>query len=297
MIRTSANTFFKQFFLQYPYIPFEDLIDYYSFFAGIDSINLDLYEPLDKIITDIALSSKIKEEFPFFLFDAPFRKFLMALAKSDGKMFSLFNKVKLSESVGMEIVEELISSGIIKKLESREAPLRIYPKQLLKKEFRYYKIEPKLYFEKPFYRFYFAFIEPFLSQKGDIETKALLENFYRYSYRLSSLVFEELSIELLKVRFQEHDNIIEYGSLWNYQSEFDIYCKTESGKRVIGECKYKNRPISKSELIKLKNKVVYSAIDVDYYTLFSKSGFSKELEKEANLKLLLFSLEDFKSLL
>ncbi|MCK4441964.1 MAG: hypothetical protein KAU90_08145, partial [Sulfurovaceae bacterium] len=79
--------------------------------------------------------------------------------------------------------------------------------------------------------------------------------------------------------------------------EFDILATTEDNKVILGECKYKNRRVCKSELSKLKQKAEVSSIKVDTYALFSKNGFSNELIHNNNKDLILFELKDFKKLL
>jgi len=297
MVKSILLQYFQQFYLQYRYILFDELIDYFALFGGFDREDLELYNPLEEVIATLAVNDIATKEFPFFLFENPFREFLITLARSDGKIYSLFQRVKIGQSLGEELVDELIRSDILRRVESRETPFQLYPKQMIKKEFRTYKIEDKLYFIKPFFRFWFAFIEPYFSKERRVDIKALLDNFYRQRYRLSSAIFEELSNELLKIHFQKSDPIVENGSLWNYYSEFDIFAKTLSGKTVIGECKYKNRLVLKSELIKLESKIKQSDLNVDIYALFSKSGFSKEFHKQKEPNLLLFSLKDFKRLI
>ncbi len=297
MIYNTTHKLFQQFHLDYRYILFDELIDYFSIFGGLEPKSIELYNPIDEIVSSLAKNETIREEFPFFIFDKPFRELLLSLAKSDGKMYSLFNRIKISHSLGEEIVSELIANGILYRVESKERPLQTHKKELIKKELRHYRIEPKLYFSKPFYRFWFAFIEPYYMRGSDVDIRSLLKNFHLYRYRLSSSVFEELSVALLKLHFAQKDRIKECGSLWNYHSEFDIYCKTESKKEIIGECKYKNRPVVRGELLKLQSKVEHSNLNISHYTLFSKSGFSKELEKIDNKNVTLFELKDFKRLL
>jgi len=244
--------------------------------------------------------SKIEIEsiFPFFVFDEPFNKLLISIARSDGKMNSIFNKIKVGESLGIELVDELIKSGIIYLQDSRENPIKLYPKQLIKKDLRAYTIQPKLYFTKPFFRFWFAFVQPNKKEDGNIDIALLLKSFNKDGYRLSSLVFEQLSIELLKLKVKQKDiNLDICASYWDRFSEFDIYCNSKEGINIVGECKYTNRPVTKSELLKLENKIKQSSLRADYIALFSKSGFSKELQKIKRDNLLLFTLNDFKLLL
>ena len=233
---------------------------------------------------------------PFFTLDKPFSKLLIALAQGDAKINSIFNKIGIGESYGYELVEELIENEIITLTNSRESPLKAFPKQLIKKELRGYTIQPKLYFTKPFYRFWFAFVEASRDLYGNIDIDRVLTNYKKYGYRLSSLLFEQLSQELLLDSFKEKlDNAV-CGSYWDRFSEFDIYCQSQS-LSVVGECKYTSRPITKAELIKLEAKIVQSSLRADYIALFSKSGFSHELHKINNSQVLLFEMQDFKKLL
>jgi len=129
------------------------------------------------------------------------------------------------------------------------------------------------------------------------EGEAFLETFVQHSERLRSLVYEQLSDALLCDYYAKKDPIEASGSFWNIHSEFDILAVTQSQKVILGECKYKVRSISKRELSKLKEKAKASGINVDVYALFSKSGFSKELQSMQSDSLLLFDLNDLEALL
>jgi len=217
------------------------------------------------------------------------------LARGDARVDSIFNKISVGENFGNELVDELIASNIISIINSRENPIREYPKQLIKKELRSYTISSKLYFNKPFYRFWFAFVEPNRDIYGDIDIPKVIENYKKYGYRLSSLLFEQLSLELLISEFNLSDKKCHCGSYWDRYSEFDIYCQCKNAN-IIGECKYTNRPVTKSELTKLENKIMQSSLICSKVALFSKSGFSQELIKLKKDNLLLYTLEDLEKL-
>ena len=185
----------------------------------------------------------------------------------------------------------MISADIIYEKESREAPLRDYPKQLIKKELRGYTIGAKLYFKKPFFRFWFAFVEPNRNRYGEIDISEVLRSYKRYGYRLASLLFEQLSLELLLEDCNLKNSICNCGSYWDRYSEFDIYCQCNGGN-IVAECKYTNKPVIKAELTKLENKIVQSSLRYKKIALFSKSGFSQELMKLKKDNLLLYTLED-----
>jgi hypothetical protein len=217
---------------------------------------------------------------------------LIAVARGDGRRYAAMRKARIGERRGERIEEELLQLGILVRETSRESPLRRYPKQKIKKELRHYRIQDKLRFAEPFYRFWFGFVEPFSEDLKRGESARYDEYFRAHYERLYSLVFEQLSDAFLYDYFAERgDAIVSGGSFWNKDSEFDILSLTQSGKVILGECKYRGRPVCKSELGKLKNKAQRSNIRADIFVLFSGSGFSNELLEMQDDTVLLFDHE------
>jgi len=286
---------FRHFYLHYPFLPIDKLIDYFSIFGGLHSYkelnlhNNSLKESLLEFINSCDLN------LPFFATQDPFKKFLIQVAKGDGKVENSLSRVAIGQSFGMQIVKELVDSKVLYVVNSREQPLKLYYKQPIKKELRSYTIQDKLIFTKPVYKFWFAFVEPLRSRDGEVDIDMLYNNLKKYQNRLTYLVFEQLSCELL--RFDFNIELNSCGSYWDRFSEFDIYIEQKDGCSIIGECKYTNRPITKYELVKLENKIEQSGLIANKIALFSKSGFSIELQKSKSSKLLLYDLEEFKKLL
>ena len=229
---------------------------------------------------------------PSYLIETPYRELLSAVARGDGKFYSVLRKAKLSETAGEKIVDELVSLNILKVEYSRESPLRTHPKHKLPKDQRAYRIQDKLRFVQPFMRFWFGFVTYYRKDLIEGKGKNFLENFSQHYERLRSLVYEQLCNDLLLNYYEGKEKVLSSGSYWNIYSEFDILVLTKSKKVILGECKYKDRTVCKNELTKLKQKAAESDIKVDVYALFSKSGFSKELLGMKNDKLLLFDLND-----
>jgi len=234
---------------------------------------------------------------PSYLIETPYRELLVAVARGDGKLYSVLRKAKLSGSAGERVIDELVSLGILKVEHSRESPLRIHPKHKLPKDQRAYRIQDKLRFTQPFMRFWFGFVTYYRKDLALGKSEKFLENFEKHYERLRSLVYEQLCNDLLVDYYKNKETIISSGSYWNIYSEFDILAVTKSKKLILGECKYKDRTVCKNELTKLKQKAAESGMKVDVYALFSKSGFSKELLGLQDKKLLLFDLNDLKVLL
>jgi len=277
----------------------EQSMELFSVFGGIEnSIELDFFDDLESIIRFYFIDkySEFRDVVsPSYLLEEPYRYILIAVARGDGRLSNVFRKARVGDSLGMRIVNELIELGIVELEESREAPLKKYPNQKLERSLRSYRIEAKIRFKLPFYRFWFGFVEPYSKDLSNSRSQRFFENFEKHFSRLNSLVFEQLSNALLN---EHYNNELENtGSYWDKNSEFDIVAKTTGGKIIVGECKYKNRHVCKSELTKLKQKSETSELQADIFALFSKNGFSNELLNSNDADLLLFELEDFRRLL
>ncbi len=220
---------------------------------------------------------------------------MVSIARGDGRFSNVFRKARVGESLGLRLINELVELGIVELEDSREPELKRYPNQKLEKSLRNYKIEPKVRFKKPFHRFWFGFVEPYHKELNQGDSRRFYENFNQHFSRLHSFVFEQLSQELLAIHFNEA--LILNGNYWDKHSEFDIWATHKDGTTILGECKYTNRRVCKSELRKLRQKAETSGLKVDIFALFSKNGFSNELKNCTAKDLLLFELKDFRRLL
>lgn len=234
---------------------------------------------------------------PSYLLQSPYKEILVAIARGDGKLYSVLKKAKLTPSIGEKLIEELVALEIICLEPSRETPLRTHPKHKLKKEQRAYRIQDKLRFVTPFMRFWFGFVAPYSKDLAQGKKEHFLENFTNHYERLRSLVYEQLCNDFVVHYFKDKNPIISTGSYWNVYSEFDILALTQNKKIILGECKYKERKMCANELRKLQAKAKQSNIEVDIYVLFCKSGFSNELHHHQNPNLFLFELKDLEHFL
>ncbi len=279
----------------------EQAIAYFALYGGIHrQIDLDLFEEIARS-AEIHFVQHFSETAsliaPGYLLRTPYREMLMAIARGDGRLSNIFRRARIGEEAGRKIIEELIALDIVLLEDSRQAPLRIHPKHLLKKHLRSYRIEPKVRFIKPFYRFWFGFVAPCTEALLKKNGSEFIAHFIQHKEAAFSLLFEQLSSLLLTQVFSRKDPIISQGSFWDHHSEFDLLSVTQGGKIVLGECKYTSRPVTKKELTKLKEKALLSGIGVDSYVLFSKSGFSNELLGLKDEALLLFDLDAYTQLL
>ena len=279
----------------------EQAVEYFSILGGIGkNIELDYFDDVHSMVKSNFVDNFAKFQAlvsPSYLLETPYREVLMAVARGDGKYYSVLRKAKLSEALGEKIIKELVDLNVLKIEESRESPLRLHPKHKLKKEQRTYRIQDKLRFVQPFMRFWFGFVSYYKKELLAGNGSAFLENFEKNYERLRTLVYEQLCDNLLVHYYEDKSPIISSGSYWDIHSEFDILAITQSKKVILGECKYKDRKVCKNELTKLKAKALESGLNVDIYALFSKSGFSNELLHTKDENLLLFDLNDLNVLI
>lgn len=278
----------------------EEAVEYFSILGGMGkNIELDYFDDVFSMVESNFVQNFSKFQTlvsPSYLLESPYREILIAVARGDGKLYSVLRKAKVSETLGENIVQELVSLNVLKVEVSRESPLRNHPKHKLKKEQRSYRVQDKLRFVQPFMRFWFGFVTYYKKDLALGKGDAFLENFEKHYERLRSLVYEQLCDALLVQHYAEHNNIVDSGSFWNIHSEFDILAVSQDKKVILGECKYKDRKVCKNELTKLKAKALESGLNVDVYALFSKSGFSNELLQRQDKDLLLFDLNDLEAL-
>ncbi len=276
----------------------QELISYFAIFDGYGDLNL--LKNHENLMQNIRYNilEKFQEQKKLFTFSedealqSDIEKSLHRLAIGTRKHYSIYKNV--SKERGREIYKILDKQGIIKREQTREKEL---PKHLgpLKKAFRGYKREDKLRFSKEFYHFWFTFIYPHYDDLEKNEYNLILKNIEQNLDYFVSRFFEALSSALIGHIY--HDSLKESGGYWDKDVEIDLFVKLKDGRQILGECKWKNHKVSKNTLNKLKKVAEKAGLRADYYALFSKNGFSLELEKGKDKQVLLYDLKSFERLL
>jgi len=268
---------------------FEDALEKFAVFGGVEWAPMDTSKPTMELIEKFVFPdyTYIRNDVSHLTTGMPmYHTVLTGIAMGDGRTQSAFKRAGVSAEVGMNAVEELCGSGII-----RLAPSR----KVFTSWENHSSVADKLYFTSPFLRFWFAFISPLFKGIRDGDYKEVRERFANRESEFLQLPFIQLSQELLKLEFAE-DPLVECDSYWDEELEIDIYAKTASGKIIAGSCKYINSKVKKSELIKLQEKCAKANIPADIFVLFSKEGYSSELKALKGEGLKLFALKNFKKL-
>ena len=247
-----------------------------------------------------AIRGEILENFraimPKFYFASPdeeaIKTALIKLARSDRKRFCV-NKI-LPRNLTNRIYAQLFGKDFLTLEKSREkAPLRAKNERAKRSE-RRYKIEDKIHFNSNFSRFWFRFIEPNLHALKQGKTDAVMDEiraeFDEYASLAYELVCKELAAKIWRV---DEDKI---SSFWHRNIEIDMLFEAR-GEIVAGEAKYRKKKTCKNVLNLLLRKCEILGIKPAYIALFSKSGFSNELQNLKDNRVLLFETKEFERLL
>ena len=285
----STKKQFKTFCENNNFKDIETAVQYFIVFGGLD-IKIDTTKPLlDLIETHILnkyseLKNQIHSLTGGYKID---HAVLTGIAQGDRRTNSSFKRAYVSFEEGMKSVEALIEKGII---EIESSVLFLANKRGDS------KVAKKLLFTTPFLRFWFAFVSPIykgIKEKNYEEFYKLFEN---KQAEFGNFIFEELAMEFVKDMFEE-DPIKQIGKYWDDKREIDLVAKTESGKIIVGNCKYITSKLKKNELNRLIDDAKSADLNAEIFLLFSKNGFSSELKSQKSETLRLFTPKSFKLLL
>jgi hypothetical protein len=268
----------------------ETALNYFAVFGGLD-IKVDMTKPLRTLIKRDILDKyyDIQEYIQKLTKNkAPYHKILTGIALGDRRVNSAFKRADVEYDEGIETIYELEELNIIQTETSMD---------FLTKNFEENDVADKLLFTAPFLRFWFAFVSPLYRGISRGEFDESFEKFNNYHNEFMSLVFEQLCHEFIKVTFKD-DNIEDIGRYWDEEkNEINLLAQTESGKVIIGSCRYTNSKMKKNELSILRDYCENLEITPDYVVLFSKAGFSNELKAEKSNGLKLYTVKSLKFLI
>jgi len=280
---------FRSFYKEHKPNNFEEAIEKFAIFGGINWGDIDTSKDTMELIEKIILPDfrYIRNDVTELTTGMPlYHSILTGIALGDGKPHTAFKRANVTKEVGENALDELLDIGIIRLEKS---------KKIFTSWAESEAVSNKLYFTSPFLRFWFAFVSPLFKGVRDGDYKEIREKFTNRENEFMQLIFTQLSFDVLKLSFKE-DPIVEISSYWDNDVEIDIYAKTKSGKVIAGTTKYTNAKLKKSELTKLQESCEKTKMEVDTFVLFSKRGFSNELKSLKGENLKLFSVKNFKKL-
>ena len=266
----------------------EVAIKYFTIFGGLD-LKLDITKPITQLIEEYILKdyTKLRNEIHYLTGGYSVEHaILTGIALGDRKTTTAFKRAYVSFEEGMKCVENLVERGVI---ESESSQFFIVGKR------NESKIAKKLFFPIPFLRFWFAFVSPIYKGIKEGDFKEFHTKFENKVEEFSDFIFEELSLVFLQ-NYMAEDKIKQIGKYWDEKIVLDLVALTSQNKILVGNCKYTNNKVKKSELTKMIQDCETAGIKPDVFMIFSKSGYTSELKSMKSDSLRLFTVKHLKLL-
>lgn len=275
----------------------EQCIELFTIFGGY-TYPIDVDQSIDILLKQHILDSfeSHREIILSPLDDNPlYINLLRAISIGDRRQGSAFRRARIGKERGNEAFDYLRHCGYLSIERSRETPLqRLYPKQRFKKEVEHHRISHKFRFATPFLRFWFAFVEPFAASIREENYASFYEHFHTHFNAFVGFTFEELcDLYIREILAEQLDvQILDSGSYWDREVEIDLFTETLDGQTWVGECKWTNHKVNKKEFHKLEEKCSKLSLSPEKILLFTKRGFSNELNELKDKRVYRFCAED-----
>jgi len=157
-------------------------------------------------------------------------------------------------------------------------------------------LSDRILFPLPFMRFWFAFVSQNYKHIAEGNFTEFGEKWKQSKPHFSVLISNLLIRELIKQRYTE-DPIVSVGSYYDKHTQIEILAVRKSGALLAGACKYSEKPAKPHMLYSLKDACQKAKLDIDGYILFSRHGFTAEVQEMESSDTVLLSNHDLASLL
>ena len=271
----------------FPYKSRRELIEMYAVTGGVPkyielfSESKDIYSAIQKCVLN--RSGYLYDE-PHFLLRqevsevGSYFSIIKAIAAGNSKLSAISSILEIKSTSLTKYLKTLIDLDILE----REVPITEDNPEKSKKGL--YKIKDN------YLRFWFAFVYPNMSFIESGHSRIVMNKIKNSLLKNHiAFVYEDVCKERmwdLNAEGAWPFNFTKIGRYWDSRDEIDIVALDPEGKNLIlGECKYWAEPVGVSVLRDLEAKTDSVAWERDnrkvWYVLFSASGFTDELLKEA----------------
>jgi len=282
---------FRSFAYQNNISDFDKALEYFTVFGGtgweIDSSKsvatlieekvLANYEPLHESMTRYTHNNGL------------YHMILNIIALGVNHENDVLKKAKVGKDKGEEAIDYLVSKSLIKFDLSVEKPLVDGGGK-----------SDRILFDLPFMRFWFAMISPNYQSIVEGDYDEFAQKWHKIRDNFSILLSNLLLLELVKETFNvksKADPIVKIGSYYDKKVEIDILAIRKSGAMIAAACKYSKDPAKSNMMDTLIQKCTKAELEIADYALFSKNGFTPEVEALREKEVLLLSGTDLSSLL
>jgi len=282
---------FRSFSFQNNIKDFDTALEYFTVFGGtgwdvdtsksvathIEEKVLTNYEPLHESMTRYTHNNGL------------YHMVLNIIALGVNHENDVLKKAKVGRDKGEEAIDYLVSKSLIKFDLSVEKPLNDGGGK-----------SDRVLFDLPFMRFWFAMISPNYQSIVEGDYDEFAQKWHKVRDNFSILLSNLLVLELVKETFNAKsgkDPIAKIGSYYDKKQEIDILAIRKSGAMIAGACKYSKEPAKSNMMQTLIEKCAKAELEISDYVLFSKNGFTPEVEALKEKEVILLSEIDLSLLL
>jgi hypothetical protein len=215
---------------------------------------------------------------------AMYNTIIEAIALGNTQLNDIYTKTQIDKAKISVYLKNLIELEIVE----REFPMLSGDKEKASSSRGVYRINDN------FFRFWFAFVFTNLSDLEAGDSQGVYKHFVSPQLNeFTSPVFEHICREFVR-KLNREDRLPfranKVGRYWSGKRgsavEIDVMAADKSAKNILlGECKFKNSEVTQGDYEKLVSKFTSAKSAKIIYSLFSKSVFTKGLEKNKNVSL------------
>jgi len=277
----------------FPGLSFEKRLSFFSIVGGNPSY-------LNKITPEDTLEENLKKHFlsPEAPLYSEVEFILHEELREPRNYFAIlkaiaFNKTRVSEIVnetGFEKNFVIKYLSILEDLQIIQKEVPVTEKNPLKSRKGIYKLQDQ------FFKFWFKYVLPNKSKIEEGRIDLVLENILNDFNILVAENYEKVAQETVMKNEDKFFSIERMGRWWDRNEEIDIVALNEKENKILfGEAKWSNKPVGVNVYKNLRRKaklVPWGSEDrVEYFCLFSKSGFTEDMKKTAKMEnVVLFGL-------
>jgi hypothetical protein len=262
-----------------PTVSAERLVEFYAIFGGIPAY-LEFIEPsksLWKNIEEHIFPSDrfLHNEVNFLLMEElrtpqNYLAILRALAHGKTKLTEIAHATSLETATVAKFFDTLIALRLVR----RRVPAT---EKAHKSRRGSYRIRDH------YVRFWFRYVYPHLTYLEEGRYDFVMEKIRETFDSFVGTAFEDVCREYLPQNATYSKRWQSFGAWWSTKAEIDIAAVNDDRELLLGECKWTERPIGRRvyEDLKAKAPLVHGRFTSTSYVLFSKSGFTPELQRMA----------------
>jgi len=282
---------FRSFAYQNNIKDFDKALEYFTVFGGT-GWDVDVSQSVATLIEEKVLSNydALHESMTRYTHNnGLYHMILNIIALGVNHENDVLKKAKVGKDKGGVAIDYLISKSLIKFDLSIEKPLNDGGGK-----------SDRILFDLPFMRFWFAMISPNYQSIVEGDYDEFAQKWHKVRENFSILLSNHLLLELVKVTFNaksKSNPIVKIGSYYDKKIEIDILGIRKSGAMVATACKYSKDPAKTNMMHTLIEKCTKAELEISDYILFSKNGFTPEVEALKEKEVVLLSVTDLSSLL